>query len=273
MSWLLLGEGVRQGNVLFWALPLESLGGDLWVLLPKSIETRLVTVSIGDNSGSPPDFVASKSIEISSYQQALLFPLPSGLESPFLSIAFSEQLEPVRPSFQLQIKEISALAFQGATPPPASPERLVPALSGPTTPSPFVVSESSSTNSDLRGWRLFDRSSNDSAGRWLSHSGNVQNQWVSIDFGGDYTVSRVQLSVAIVPARFPRDYRIEFSYNGADWENALRVTDSQMNGANQATPAIDFLPRRSRYWRLFVERNWGDSAFISVKEMSLWGYQ
>ncbi len=98
--------------------------------------------------------------------------------------------------------------------------------------------------------------------RWESTHG-LDNQWLTLDLGSVKNVSRVKIKWETAAGK---EYRIETSVNGSNWDNAITVT----NGTNGATLDESFAARDARYVRMYgVSRTTGYG--YSIFEMEVYG--
>lgn len=97
MTWTKLTASNRDNNTktLWWLIPFINQPGKLWLYIPgfsRQIGNRLI-VEIGNRrTGKFPDFIASKSIEITEYGSYHQFELPP-VDTPVLGCRF-EQIPP-----------------------------------------------------------------------------------------------------------------------------------------------------------------------------------
>lgn len=167
---------------------------------------------------------------------------------------------------------LSGFYPQGLRVAPGDPPVNIPTMTSSNSPAPFVTSQSSELNSYL-AWRLFDGQASGSGfspSRWLTAKGSEAPSWVAIDLGQPYLVSSIRLWSGSVAGRFPRNWTLQSSPNGTNWEDQLVVTGDSSGGAYTAQ-AVRTLPSPvgARYWRVFVSFNNGDREYTSLFRVDL----
>lgn len=147
----------------------------------------------------------------------------------------------------------------------------LPTMTSATTPAPYVVTCSSyfDNSPQHNGWHIFDGSTAD-VNCWASGSGKTSDQWVMIDMNEPYTcdtlILKARNSSSYGPATQPRDFRLQGSNNGEEFDTIITVTGQTWGTTDVKEWTFDKVSYR--YYRLYVNSVNGGS-FISVGEMDL----
>lgn len=142
------------------------------------------------------------------------------------------------------------------------------------SPAPYVVTESSAYYGVYFGWKCFNGLLGDTQ-YWLTNS--VVSGWVKIDIGSgndkvlDYY--KLQQTNTATPNRMSKDWTMEGSHNGSDWD----ILDTVIGETGWADEEIrtfycDVKDTAYRYFRINVTDNNGDASYTEIGELYLYGY-
>lgn len=145
-------------------------------------------------------------------------------------------------------------------------ESVVPVMTSNTTPSPFVVSASTTYSNSFLPFYAFDRRPQT---RWWCSVSDVST-WIKIYLGNERKILRYSLTSFSASRELdymPRIWRIEGSNNDTDWT----VIDYRENepawGALETREYKIKTPNFYRYYRLFIVDNYEHSNIKGVAEI------
>lgn len=126
---------------------------------------------------------------------------------------------------------------------------VVPAMTSATTPSPYVVTESSAYSDSTKGWKAFDHVS---TSRWIA---TAIPCWVQVDLGQPRVIARYGIyytnEVNGLWYVAPNVFKFQGSNDGQNWTDL----DSR-SGIAWSTPETKYFdvanPQAYRYYRLYV---------------------
>jgi hypothetical protein len=146
-------------------------------------------------------------------------------------------------------------------------------MTGASTPSPFVIANSSNFDANSFASRAFDALiSTTNEAYWIGTGGGVD--WVSLDLGsgnskrlGRYGVWPLEHITA--PARTPKNWTIEGSNNNTTWT----VLDTRTNQTSWSSnvPKLFTLATVGiayRYFRINITANNGDATYTEIGQLS-----
>lgn len=146
-------------------------------------------------------------------------------------------------------------------------------MTAESTPTPFVVSASTSYSS-LLPWKAFDGGKG-SGQYWISNG--ETDPWLKIDIGTYHKLQYYEISVNTIPenARAPKDWTMEGSNTGAfSGEQATLDTvtgETAWTGGETRTFTVDTATTAYRYFRLNISANNGDASYTQCAELDLFG--
>ena len=124
----------------------------------------------------------------------------------------------------------------------------IPAMTGRSTPAPYVVSESSFVN-ERPGWLAFNQD-NDS---WVTSNGDVSSAHITIDLGDIYKISELTVWASNNdPSRMPTSWRLLGSLDGVSYTEFHVQSSYVIPGLLQPGPTITFTPVEYRHVRFEV---------------------
>ena len=102
----------------------------------------------------------------------------------------------------------------------------------------------------------------DPSTRWNAHSGNLNNEWVSVDLGAGTTYNKVVLKEYTVYAHIT-SYKLQSSNDGTNYTDIAGTSGSSIGD----TKTILFSPVTSRYIRLYINTTASNTPTINEMEV------
>ncbi|MBP5197745.1 MAG: discoidin domain-containing protein [Lachnospiraceae bacterium] len=104
---------------------------------------------------------------------------------------------------------------------------------------------------------------NNYGSRWESDHG-LDNQWLSVGFGENKTVSKVEIAWETAAAK---NYAVQVSTDGNVWNDVATVT----NGSNGETKVLEFDPVEAKFVRVYGTTRTTQYGY-SIYELKVYGY-
>lgn len=139
----------------------------------------------------------------------------------------------------------------------------IPTMTSATAPA-GVASHSSTNGAGGNGWNALDKSSGTG---WKSAAYNITSQWVKYEFP---TPVHIHTATFLTPNtnESPQSVRIEYSVDNTTWQPGPTLTLTQ-NALSTFDVAV---ANRYKYWRVFILSNYGNTNYITLNEMDLFGF-
>lgn len=147
---------------------------------------------------------------------------------------------------------------------------LVPVMSSNTTPSPYVVDQSSAYTSAWLGWKAFVAPSLDDNNRW---SANAVPQWLSIKLPAKTKIAKytMQARPAVVNGGNPVDWTLQGSNdNGATWTTVDTQTGISWANGEQKTFTLTTIAEFQTY-RIYVTKVMGNASLVTINYLNFFG--
>ena len=142
------------------------------------------------------------------------------------------------------------------------PQYAPTSMTNNSTPAPYVAAASSEYNATFAAFAAFGTN------WWLGSGGGVD--WLSLDLGAG-TTKRLH-TYSIDPERVtrsPRDWTMEGSNNGSDWD--VLDTQTGVAGFDSTTEfECNSIGTAYRHYRLNITDNNGDATYIAIESLMLY---
>ncbi|MCB7135811.1 PKD domain-containing protein [Cellulosimicrobium marinum] len=131
-----------------------------------------------------------------------------------------------------------------------------------------VTGYSSQASTTYAAQEMVDVDYPDGSRPWRSASGQVTDQWVTLDLGARYLVDAVEVRSASSGSRL-RDFQVSVSTTGSAPDDlAAALTARLANDASLQTFPLD-RPVEARFARLDARDRWGTTGYVAVDELRL----
>lgn len=147
---------------------------------------------------------------------------------------------------------------------------LVPVMSSNTTPSGYVIDQSSAYSSSWLGWRAFIGTSTDDNQRW---SANAVPQWLSVKFAASTKIARyvLQCRPNLANGGVPSDWTLQGSSdNGATWVTLDTQANMSWTNSEIKTFALSSVADFPLY-RIYVTKVVGNASLVTLNYMNFYG--
>lgn len=141
-------------------------------------------------------------------------------------------------------------------------ENIAPVMTSNTTPTPYVVTESSFYNNVCKGWKAFTGTLTGTEDSWLTLSGKTAG-WVTIDLGEEKMINGFALVCRNSPTNyketFPKDFTFEGSNDGVNFTVLKTVTQESVSTLMERKVYM-LGSQKYRYYKVNVTANNGGTA-------------
>ena len=153
-------------------------------------------------------------------------------------------------------------------------EDVAPYMTSDTTPEPYMVTTSSKFNNNYSGWRVFNKSAEQSSLGWITQPGQTTG-FIQLDYGRKQKVNAYSIqqgigSDATSNTAMPRDWVLQGSEDGIYWtELDLRMYEADWRAGEERLFRLTHDADYPMY-RLVIDRNNGHSSFVSIHELKFY---
>ncbi|MBD8078372.1 PKD domain-containing protein [Cellulosimicrobium arenosum] len=131
-----------------------------------------------------------------------------------------------------------------------------------------VLGSSSQSSGSYAAQEMVDVDYPDASRPWRTATGQVTDQWATLELADEYLVDAVELRSATSGPRL-RDFEIAVSTTGSGTDDLTTVLQGTLaNDASRQTFALDE-PVPARYVRLDAHDRWGTTSYLAVDELRL----
>lgn len=148
----------------------------------------------------------------------------------------------------------------------------IPVMTSNTAPS-GVASSSSTYNSVFSAWKAFNGSNlNPSSDAWASATGVKTDQWLMYEFPKPVYIFEMSYGYQFgLNKRAPKEYRIECSNDGSNWETAYKGGNTLSSPQTVVNPIVH--AGRFKYWRMYMVSVVDTGDLLTAGELQLTGFE